>query len=156
MLARLNDVCRVVFPKHFVILMSLLNTYHDNRKKRWANRCFWCKFEYSFTNYSAFQVKQQMAEGEDHINFEMKSKENTTSSGYQVWHPPHFFCLLFLTKHPFALRLNHWPLTWEDKASFSSSQQFPCRGLWPLKGFLNWHSALQGPTARSQVHRAVK
>ena len=56
------------------------------------------------------------------------------------------FCWNFCQKNQwFAWRANRWPLVVRETL-FSSSQQLPCLCLGPLKGFLSWHGALQGPS----------
>ena len=54
-----------------------------------------------------------------------------------------FFCFsLFVKSHRFASMTPHRG----NSILCSSSQQLPCLRLGTLKGFLSWHSALQGPS----------
>ena len=54
-------------------------------------------------------------------------------------------CFLLSKNYWFAWGANEWPRIGEDIDLFDS-QQLLRLTLWPLKGFLSWHSALQGPS----------
>ena len=56
----------------------------------------------------------------------------------------HKFNFLMFPFCDFARWANQWSLV-EDTILFCSSQQLPRLHLGPLKGFLSWHGALQGP-----------
>ena len=53
----------------------------------------------------------------------------------------------YVKYHWFVWRANQWPLVGETLfSSFPRSNSLPRLCLGPLKGFLSWHGALQGPS----------
>ena len=66
----------------------------------------------------------------------------------QVWSlTQYFFCLLFLKNHWFAWQTND-PSSWEKLFYFVPPSNSLVSVLKLFKGFLSWHSALQGPLTR--------
>ena len=64
----------------------------------------------------------------------------------QVWPLIQIFCFFFCEKSLICLESKLITPNWGNTFLFRSYQQLPCLHLGPLRCFLSWHGALQGPS----------